>query len=71
MAGAGFLWIRDHDYRYQEVFAGLERIFKLGKRRRLRLGVYGAAGDSNRHSPRSDFKISFDIIDTWKKDWSF
>lgn len=71
VAGAGFLWVQDTNYRYQEFFAGVERIFKLGKRRRLRLGVYGVAGDSNFGPAKPDFKISFDVIDTWKKNWSF
>lgn len=71
VAGAGAMWIKDGNYRHQEVFAGLERIFKLGPRRRLRLGLYGIIGQSNNLAPTSDFKISFDIIDTWKLDWSY
>ena len=71
VAGAGAMWLRSEQFRYQEAFAGLERTFKLGARRRLRLGVYGAVAESNRDSPSANFKVSFDIIDTWKKDWSF
>ncbi|MGB3466028.1 MAG: DUF5686 and carboxypeptidase regulatory-like domain-containing protein, partial [Cyclobacteriaceae bacterium] len=71
VAGGGALWLPEEDFRYQELFAGLERTFKLGARRRLRLGVYGAVAESNRSKPDANFKISFDIIDTWKRDWSF
>lgn len=71
VAGAGFLWIKERNYRHEEIFAGIERVFKVGKRRRIRLGLYGVAGQSNRSSPQSDFKISLDLIDTWKRDWSF
>mgnify|MGYP001800991628 FL=1 len=71
MAGAGAMWIEDQNYFYREAFAGLERVFKLGARRRLRLGIYGVAADSNQTSFDTDFKISFDIIDTWKKKWSY
>lgn len=71
VAGAGAMWIQDSNYRHQEIFAGLERIFKLGPRRRLRLGIYGIIGQSNNLAPTSDFKISFDVIDTWKLDWSY
>jgi len=71
VAGIGALWIKESNYRYEEFFAGLERIFKLGARRRLRIGVYGVIAESNQSRPAADFKISFDIIDTWKKDWSY
>lgn len=71
VAGAGMMWIKESNYRHQEIFGGLERIFKLGPRRRLRLGVYGVLAQSNFSAPKTDYKISFDIIDTWKRDWSF
>ena len=71
VVGAGAMWLRSEQFHYQEAFAGLERTFKLGARRRLRLGVYGAVAESNRDQPNANFKVSFDIIDTWKKDWSF
>ncbi|GCC51983.1 hypothetical protein SanaruYs_22140 [Chryseotalea sanaruensis] len=71
VAGAGAMWIQESNFRHQEIFGGLERIFKLGPRRRLRLGVYGIIGQSNNLKPTSGFKLSFDIIDTWKLDWSY
>jgi hypothetical protein len=71
VAGAGIMWIRENNYRYQEVFGGIERIFKLGARRRLRLGLYGVLSQTNQRSPATGYKISFDIIDTWKRDWSY
>lgn len=71
VAGAGAMWIYENKYRHQELFAGIERIFKLGPRRRLRIGAYGVVGQSNNRPPKTDFKISFDIIDTWKVDWSY
>ena len=71
VAGAGFLWIRESQFRQEELFAGLERVFKLGPRRRLRVGVYGVLSEANFFGTQTDFKISLDLIDTWKKDWSF
>ncbi|MEZ4988563.1 MAG: DUF5686 family protein [Saprospiraceae bacterium] len=29
VAGGGMLWLKDGNFRHQEVFAGLERVFKL------------------------------------------
>jgi hypothetical protein len=71
VAGAGAMWIRQSNYRYQEVFGGVERVFKMGPRRRLRLGVFGVLSQTNRLPPRTGFKISFDIIDSWKREWSY
>ena len=63
VAGGGFLWIRESRYRHEEIFGGLERVFKIGKRRRLRLGVYGVLAESNRTGFQSGWKVSFDQID--------
>ncbi len=71
VAGGGFLWVKDSNIAYQELFAGLERTFKLGARRRLRFGVYGVLANSNFSSFDSAFKFSIDVIDTLDKDWSF
>ena len=71
VAGGGFLWLQENGYRMEELFVGLERMFKLGPRRRLRLGVYGVAAESNFAPAALDWKVSFDIIDTWKTNWSF
>ncbi len=71
VAGAGFLWVNENQFRHEEVFAGLERVFKIGPRRRLRLGVYGVLANSNISGPKTGYKFSLDIIDTWKRNWSF
>jgi len=71
VAGAGFMWIKGSNYRYEEIFGGVERIFKLGARRRLKIGLYGVLAQSNFTVPKTDWKISFDMIDTWKRDWSY
>ena len=71
VAGGGFLWVADSKVRHEEIFTGLERTFKLGPRRRLRLGVYGVAANSNISGPDLGYKISVDIIDTWKRNWDF
>ena len=71
IAGAGFLLLPQDNYRYQEIFFGLERVFKIGARRRLRLGGYAVLGDANNGRAQTSFKVSFDLIDLWKRDWSF
>ena len=71
VVGAGAMWIRESNYRHEELFGGVERVFKLGARRRLRIGLYGVVAQSNSAAPKTGFKISFDVIDTWKREWSY
>ncbi len=71
VAGGGFLFLEEGAFRQEEAFAGIERVFKLGARRRLRVGLYGVVGNSS-DAPQSEaIKFSLDVIDTWKRDWSF
>ncbi len=71
VVGGGFLWMQQNNYRHEELFAGIERTFKLGPRRRLRLGVYGVGANNNQTMFNKGIKFSLDIIDTWKRDWSY
>ena len=71
VAGAGALYILENDFHHEEIFAGLERVFRLGARRRLRIGVYGVLAKSSYSKGGTAFKISLDVIDTWKRNWSF
>jgi len=71
VAGGGALYVAEDNYWHQEIFAGIERTFKIGPRRRLRLGAYGVVGNSNLFPTKTEYKFSIDLIDTWKNDWSF
>ncbi|NJC24845.1 DUF5686 and carboxypeptidase regulatory-like domain-containing protein [Neolewinella antarctica] len=71
VVGGGLLYLPKENFRYQELFVGVERVFKVGARRRLRLGAYGVLADANNAAPTTSFKVSFDLIDLWKRDWSF
>ncbi|MTB53561.1 DUF5686 and carboxypeptidase regulatory-like domain-containing protein [Lewinella sp. W8] len=71
VAGGGVMWLPEEKFRHQELFFGAERVFKIGARRRLRIGAYGVLADSSNGKPNTAFKISFDLIDLWKRDWSF
>lgn len=71
VAGGGMLLVSQPNYRYAEIFVGVERSFKLGARRRLKVGLYGVLAESNQTRTRPTYKVSFDIIDTWKRNWSF
>jgi len=68
--GGGALYVKEHDYFHYEVLAGLERNFKLS-RRRLRVGLYGVLSAGNKSLPRFDYKISFAILDDRSMKWNF
>ncbi len=68
--GIGALYVPEHNWQHYEVFAGLERTFKLSKRR-LRIGVYGVLSDGNQIAPRPGLKISFDIMSRRNMKWNF
>jgi len=71
VAGASFMWVKDANYRHEELLGGIERVFKIGPRRRLKLGVYGVLATSNQTAPNGGIKFAIDIIDTWQQDSSF
>ena len=70
MAGAGALWVKENNYQHVEIMAGLERNFKLS-RRRLRIGIYGILSDGNFSAPRAHYKLSFAILDDRSMKWNF
>ena len=47
---------------YQELFFGVERIFKIF-RKRLRVGGYAIFSDSNYQPAKLQFKLAFDVMD--------
>lgn len=70
VGGAGILIVPEHNYLHYEALVGLERIFKLSKRR-LRLGIYCAFSDGNKSKARVDWKISFSFLDNRSLKWNF
>ena len=70
MLGGGALYVKEHDWFHYEMLAGLERNFKLS-RRRLRVGLYGVVSAGNKSPLRLDYKISFAILDDRSMKWNF
>jgi hypothetical protein len=62
LAGAGYLYVPEHNLRYHELYAGLYRDFKF-MRRRLRVGIYMVYADDNFHDPMLRPKFSFNVFD--------
>ncbi len=68
--GAGALYVKEYDWLHFETLAGLERSFKIS-RRRLRIGLYGVLSAGNKMPMRADYKISFAILDDRSMKWNF
>jgi hypothetical protein len=69
--GGGYMYIPEHELQHAEIVAGLERNFKLSKRR-LRVGLYGVLSTNNidnRLIP--DWKVSFAILNNRTMKWNF
>ena len=66
MAGAGFLIAPERKLRYGELFAGIERVFRVpfNPLIRFKLGVYAVGSASNQFRNPVMFKIG---ITTWDK----
>ncbi len=68
--GAGYLNVPEHNWQHWEVVGGIERNFKLS-RRRLRIGFYGVLSDGNHINPTPDWKISLAILNNRSMKWNF
>ncbi len=70
VGGAGLLFVPEHNWQYYEVLVGLERVFKMSKRR-LRLGIYCALSDGNHTKANINWKFSFAFLDNRSLKWNF
>ncbi|MFN3852400.1 MAG: DUF5686 and carboxypeptidase regulatory-like domain-containing protein [Spirosomataceae bacterium] len=70
MAGGGFLYVPERKYQYAELYAGLNRIFKVG-RERFRIGAYYVVAQSNDFGIRNMIKFSFEPYNQYRNTWSF
>ena len=68
--GGGILYVKEYNWLHYETVAGLERNFKIS-RRRLRLGVYGVLSDGNNIPFRATWKVSFALMDDRNLKWNF
>ena len=70
VAGTGVLYVPEFNWQHFELLGGLERNFKLSKRR-LRIGIYGVLSDGNKIDPTPTWKVSFAILNNRNLKWNF
>lgn len=69
-AGAGFLLSTERRMRYLELFAGIEKSFKL-MRERVRLGVFYVANFNNNYQNAPQFKFTIEVYNRIKNRWPY
>lgn len=68
--GGGMLYMTDRKYQYAEIFAGIERTFRIA-RRRFRFGIYGVAAEANQAKPKYGIKFSLEEFNHRENRWRF
>ena len=66
--GAGILLMEENNFSHAEVFAGLERPFKI-KNNLFRLGVYGAVSDNNVSEWDASVKVGINVYNPFSQSW--
>jgi hypothetical protein len=70
VVGASTLYIKESQYRYAEVYAGLEKTFKV-QRSRIRLGVYFVEAKSNYSDIAPRIKFAVNRYSLRDKSWGY
>ncbi len=68
--GGGLLYTKDRNFKYAEVFVGVEKVIRIWKER-IRIGAFYTAGVSNYYTYQPQFKFSIDIYDAFSNQWSY
>ena len=69
-AGASALLIQDANYSHAELFAGLEKKFKIRKQY-FKVGVFAASRVNSTTKATLQFKIGFDFFNSYTNTWSY
>jgi len=70
VVGASTLYIKESQYRYGEVYLGLEKTFKM-QRSRIRLGVYFVEAKSNYSDIAPRIKFAVKRYSLRDKSWGY
>jgi len=68
--GGGTLNIPDSDFYHGEVYAGVEKSFRI-KKQLLRAGVYAVVADNTFENPAPTYKVGLTFYDTFTRKWGY
>ncbi len=70
MGGASMLLIQDANYSHAEMFAGIEKKFKIRKQY-FKVGVFAASRINSTSKATLQFKIGFDFFNSYTNSWTY
>ncbi len=70
VGGAGILMVDDQSFKHIEMYAGIEKPFRLFKEL-VKVGVYYVGSDSNYSDIQGQIKIGFDFFNAFTQKWSY
>ena len=70
VAGGGVLFINDGNFKYSEIYSGLEFPFKLWDTK-FKIGAYYSVAYSNYSNLNNMFKFGLNIFDPFKNAWMY
>lgn len=68
--GAGFIIMKENNFRHAEVFFGPERIIRI-RRQLIRLGVYAVTADNSVDKAVFTWKVGISFFDSFNNKWSY
>lgn len=71
VAGGGYMYIHDINYRHLEAYVGIERKIKIRKQLFKVAVFYAFRDNSNPNTALFNFKIGLDFFNSWTNSWSW
>ena len=68
--GAGFLLMDENNFRHAEIFAGLEKTFRI-KKQLFRIGVFAVTADDNLSNARLTWKVGVNFFNPFSGKWDY